>query len=340
MADGAGGAYLIWHDSRAGSNRDVYGQRINASGVVQWAANGIAIAATGGDEGLNGIVTDGAGGVIVTWTNGLGFAQRINSSGALLWGAAGQTVGTMAPNGNIIPVSDGAGGAITIWEDVKGGLYAQRLNNAGNKQWSADGVLTYSGIGNLSGVTTDGASGAIVLWVEDRLGNSKNVHYAQKINAAGIIQWATAGVPVITPSPSARNQGDGQLTTDMAGGAFIAWVNGGDQNTGEQIYVQRINQAGTTVLDPNGVRLSQATERQLTPAIVSDNSGGAIISWSDRRNNFSYWDIYAQRINASGTRLGHCRAWRDWGADPNQMHRCGWQWRSFHMGGWDRNLAS
>ncbi len=342
MADGAGGAILIWHDLRAGSNRDVYGQRINASGVVQWAANGIAIAATGGDESLNGIVTDGAGGVIVTWTNGLGYAQRINSSGALQWGAAGQTVGTMAPNGSIIPVSDGAGGVIVVWEGVNSGLYAQRFNNAGNKQWAADGVTVYSAGGwDLSGVTTDGASGAIVLW--SKLEPSKNVYYAQKINAAGIIQWAAAGVPVVTPSASTRNQGAGQLTTDMAGGAFITWVNAADQMAGEQVHVQRINQSGTAVLGSNGFHLSQITERQMTPAIVSDNSGGAIICWNDRRSGFSLWDIYAQRINASGTRLWPLQGLAVIEADENQevprlvSDGAG---GAFFVGGWDfRNLA-
>ena len=114
-------------------------------------------------------------------------------------------------------------------------------------------------------------------------------------------------------------------------------------DTGEQIYVQRINQAGTTVLDPNGVHLSPATERQLTPAIVSDNSGGAIISWDDRRNNFSYWDIYAQRINASGTRLWPLQGLAVIEADEMQTEArlvSDGNGGAFIMGGWDfRNLA-
>jgi len=344
IADGTGGAYLIWHDSRSGTNRDIYGQRINSSGVVQWAANGIAIAATGNDESPNEIVSDGAGGVIVTWTNGLGYAQRINSSGALLWGAAGQNVGTMAPNGTILTVSDGAGGAIMVWEGANSGLFGQRFNSAGNKQWAANGVTIYSGPDwDFSGVTTDGASGAVVLW-EKNLGVSKNVHYAQKINAAGALQWTAAGVPVVTVTASTRNQAYGLITTDMAGGAFIAWINGSDQMTPEQVYVQHINQAGTMTLDANGVRLSQTTERQMTPAMVSDNSGGAIISWADRRSGFSVWDIYAQRINEIGTRLWPSEGLPVIEADENQTEVrlvSDGNGGAFFTGGWDfRNNLS
>ena len=45
--DGAGGAVITWEDFRNGANFDIYAQRVNASGAVQWAANGVGIA-TGG----------------------------------------------------------------------------------------------------------------------------------------------------------------------------------------------------------------------------------------------------------------------------------------------------
>ncbi|HTP79121.1 MAG TPA: hypothetical protein VMM57_01815, partial [Bacteroidota bacterium] len=43
-----------------------------------------------------------------------------------------------------------------------------------------------------------------------------------------------------------------------------------------------------------------ATNNQDSPTIVSDGSGGAIITWEDHRNGTDN-DIYAQRINAAGT---------------------------------------
>ena len=38
---GAGGAIVVWQDSRNGDN-DIYVQRVSPLGTVQWSANGVA----------------------------------------------------------------------------------------------------------------------------------------------------------------------------------------------------------------------------------------------------------------------------------------------------------
>ena len=43
VPDGAGGAIITWMDYRVGGTADIYAQRINAQGVVQWTADGVAI---------------------------------------------------------------------------------------------------------------------------------------------------------------------------------------------------------------------------------------------------------------------------------------------------------
>ncbi len=41
VSDGAGGAIVAWYDGR--TTDDIYAQRVNASGVAQWTATGVAI---------------------------------------------------------------------------------------------------------------------------------------------------------------------------------------------------------------------------------------------------------------------------------------------------------
>ena len=65
-SDGAGGAIITWYDYRSGT-ADIYVQRVNASGVVQWTADGIAICTAAGYQTYPTITSDGAGGAIVTW---------------------------------------------------------------------------------------------------------------------------------------------------------------------------------------------------------------------------------------------------------------------------------
>jgi len=50
--------------------------------------------------------------------------------------------------------------------------------------------------------------------------------------------------------------------------------------------------------DKPNIVISAAADDQLNPHIVSDGSGGAIITWDDYRNG--NYDIYAQGVSASG----------------------------------------
>jgi hypothetical protein len=50
---------------------------------------------------------------------------------------------------------------------------------------------------------------------------------------------------------------------------------------------------------PDGVPISTEDNFRGFPQICSDGTGGAIITWRDKRSGSEY-DIYAQRIDSSG----------------------------------------
>jgi hypothetical protein len=62
-SDGAGGAIVVWWD---GSNWGPSTQRVNASGAVQWTANGVPLCTVDGGSHPQ-ITSDGVGGAIVAW---------------------------------------------------------------------------------------------------------------------------------------------------------------------------------------------------------------------------------------------------------------------------------
>lgn len=62
ISDGFGGAIITWTETRTGVSIDIYAQKINASGIVQWTANGVAITTISSDERTPEIVGDGIGG--------------------------------------------------------------------------------------------------------------------------------------------------------------------------------------------------------------------------------------------------------------------------------------
>jgi hypothetical protein len=307
LSDGAGGAIVTWTDYRSGTNFDVYAQRISARGLVRWTADGVALCtATGNQSPSTTLVPDGAGGAIVTWQDGRSgttdiYAQRISAAGAVQWTANGVALCT-ATGGQYSPtiVSDGAGGAIAAWEDIRSGtndIYVQRISAAGTTQWTANGVAlcTATGIQQSPTITSDGAGGAIVTWQDARSGTTDI--YAQRISASGTVQWTADGVALCTAA-SAQNYPT--IVPDGASGAIVTWMdfrNGANYD----IYAQRILAGGTVQWTANGVALCTATGEQWAPAIATDGAGGAIVTWRDLR--IGNYDIYAQRILAGGTVL-------------------------------------
>jgi hypothetical protein len=259
-SDGAGGAIVTWYDLRSGVNYDVYAQHVLASGAVDgaWPGNGRTIAMASNNQYLSQIVSDGAGGAIVTWQDlrsGLGYdiyAQHVLASGAVDagWPANGRAL-CVATNDQNLPmiVSDGAGGAIVAWNDNRTvgtiDIYAQHVQASGavNSAWPVDGrgLCTAAGDQAYVALVSDGAGGAIVAWQDTRAGNQDV--YAQRVLASGAVD--------------------------------VAWP-------------------------VNGRPLCTATLDQATFKIVSDGAGGAILTWNDLRNGATNGDIYAQRVGRYG----------------------------------------
>jgi hypothetical protein len=249
-------------------------------------------------------VSDGAGGVIVTWLDDRSggpdiYAQRVSVAGAPQWPVDGVALCT-ANRDQLGPtiVSDGAGGAIVVWQDYRSGtdydIYAQKISAAGTVQWTEDGVTLCTATGNQWNPTivSDGAGGAIVAWQDQRSGSNDDI-YAQRILAGGTVNWTANGVALCTATGT---QGSLTITSDGAGGAIATWD---DYRSGNyDIYAQKIASTGTVQWTTNGVALCSATDGQYYPTIVADGTGGAIITWFDGRS--ATYDIYAQRILAGG----------------------------------------
>ena len=89
--DGTGGAIMSWRDYRDGDSTDIYAQRIDPAGQIQWALNGAAACTAGFHQQNQRMTHDGGGGTIIVWedvrataTNGYDiYAQKIDADGWL-----------------------------------------------------------------------------------------------------------------------------------------------------------------------------------------------------------------------------------------------------------------
>jgi hypothetical protein len=278
---------------------------------AEWVDGGIAICTAPSAQTSPKMTSDGVGGAIITWTDGRAwysdiYAQRVDVDGNVLWEMNGTAIctGTQA-QGRPNIASDGAGGAIIVWEDYRSpsddDIYAQRVDANGNVLWVADGVPICAAEGNqgLARMISDGSGGAIVTW-EDSRGAWYDI-YAQRLDANGNVLWTSNGVAICT---AAYNQEEPQLVSDGAGGAIITWYDYRDELymlRYYDIYAQRVDADGNILWTANGVAICTAIYSQFRPQLVSDGEGGAIITWDDYRA-YDY-EIYAQRVGAGGNVL-------------------------------------
>ena len=303
-SDGFGGAIITWHDERSGAP-DIYAQRVDSDGVVQWTADGVAICTAADNQYDPQITSDGSGGAIITWQDERLwppdiYAQRVDSDGNILWTNDGQAICTDIHDQWYPKItSDGSGGAIIAWWDGRSSffdIYAQRVDSGGNVQWTANGVAicTAPDFQQFLQITSDDSGGAIITW-EDR--RSVIDIYAQRVDENGNTQWTANGVAICT---APDNQWNPQITSDGSGGAIITWEDRRPYQ-GQDIYAQRVDSGGTVQWTADGVAICTAANEKYLPQIASDGSGGAIITWRDDRSGTYYdRDIYAQRVDSGG----------------------------------------
>jgi hypothetical protein len=200
---------------------------------------------------------------------------------------------------------DDSGGAIICWEDRRiannGDIYIQRISSEGIIKWTLNGIniCSAANLQNRPKIISDNNGGAIICWEDYRAGGGNRDIYAQRINSLGISLWNTNGIDICDTTSV---QDLISITNDDSGGLLICWRDMRNLSS-SQIYVQKVNSAGVQQWGNNGFKVTVSNSySQDNPKVISNGSGGCIISWQELRPGTNY-DIYAQQINSSGSRL-------------------------------------
>ena len=308
VADGAGGAIIVWSDSRGNVDvaPDIYAQRVSPTGGTWWTADGVPVVLAPGSQYWGGIAADGSGGIFVVWQDNSNVitAQRLyGPTGAQLWGAAGLPICTAPGTKSAEAVASEGGRLFVAWHDLRGtvafDIYAQSVTLNGTILWAANGAPVCVTAPNQihPRILPDGLGGAYVGWMEVDNSAFYDDLYVQRLDPAGNPLWALNGVPLCI---AAGQQTEMQVTSDQRNGAIFTWQdfrNGGDF-TNSDLYAQRVSDAGLMLWGAGQLAVTTAPNNQSSPAMVSDGAGGAIIAWGDERGVDP--DVYAQQVGATG----------------------------------------
>jgi hypothetical protein len=325
ISDGNNNAIIVWQDNR-NSNLDLYAQKVNSLGAMQWTSNGVAVCTNATIQSIPKMSTDGTNGAFITWSDDRNgdndiFVTHINAAG-FVSPANGtrigdNTAGISQRNPEI--VNDGALGAIIAYEQMSPtngwDIFAQRIDASCTIQWIGGGVpACIAAYDQLNPKLANDAIGSAVIVWEDFVNSANFDIYAQRVASVpptGAIQWAAGGVLV---KGGAYDQLKPVIATVAPNTTVIVWQDFSN-GTNFDIYAKKISGTTTPTFDWGGapyyavgvpVCTLQGGTNQINPQIVIDNNdGGVIIVWQDDRNLIaSGEDIYANHLDSAGSFKG------------------------------------
>ena len=246
----AGNVLVIWSDDR-NRNDDLFAQKIDATGAIQWGVSGVAVCKASNDQAHPQIIGDGSDGVLVAWEDQRSgkmdiYAQAINATGQMRWQSDGAIIVATSQEQTqpqIIPAGDG--GLICVWSDERNSgtnIAAQRLDKNGKALWEANGIFITPEGGTKEHPAILASSGNagenFVVWEDSRRGTEDI--FAQALNSDG----ALANVPpMITSAP---------LTEAPAGAFYNYQVKAQDYDSSDPLRLELVAPPGKWLLVDNG----------------------------------------------------------------------------------------
>lgn len=217
IADENGNAIVAFTDIRNGGPINPFAYKISPTGTMLWGANGISLTdSTNSFQPNPRIAETSDGNFVFLWRMGTGpqklEMQKISAAGVKMWGtnpiqlSSGTAENYDWPdlvtsdNGNVIIMWSGYFGNFLSAQNYK--IYTQKISSTGTRVWNSTQDTTYS-LGHVSGfyqprIYSDGNSGAIYCWHDDRNLVNLSMDYLQRINSSGSFLFPVNGSPVVT----------------------------------------------------------------------------------------------------------------------------------------------
>lgn len=303
-----GAAIYVWSDTKLGE-RDLWAQKVSATGQMMW---GEPLLVDGKPDRQEDPVicktTDGN--FIIAWIDfsddldGNVYAQKISSQGQRMWQEGGVPVCTASQiqiGLNMEP--DGDGGAYVIWGDSRNpskDLYAQRLGSNGNALWEANGIPVANGVGDevQNTMYPDGQGGFIIAYTHTYVGNDDV--FAKRFLPDATMAWPQH----LIVGDGVGNQNSVRMVPMDNSEFMLIWKS--SPIADDNIYANKINLQGQFLWPQTVAVIDDSAGQgapQLNPRAGKTSDNGVIIVWEDHRLDPQNPDLFAQKLNASGTKL-------------------------------------
>ena len=304
--------YLVaWEDLRNDNDEwdytDIYGARVGPDGTLMDTSS-LAIGVWGSTYQKAPSVAWGISNFLVVWEDSRNVAStsrydvygaRVSSGGQIVdpshFPVSGYASNQLSPC-----ATWGGTNFFVVWSDVRRGntsdLFAARVSESG-RVLDSNGMAICSLAGNqsLPSAAWNGSQ-FLVAWQTDMNADYRTHLYAGRVTETGGVLDA-AGILL-------SRGGNSQTECDAAWGRtnwLVVWRDNLDWTTSD-LYGARVGAAGT-VLDPAGLAICAATNKQRDPAVAWGGTNFLVV-WSDDRNLASnaneFADLYGARVSDAG----------------------------------------
>jgi hypothetical protein len=296
--------YLVaWDDDRNASTTwfDIYCARVTPGGVVLDPA-GIKVFSAPMDQLSTSVAFDGTN-YLVVWEdrrnepsdNGDVYASRVTPAGVVL-DTAGIAISTVAHEQWGPKVGFDGTNYLVAWCDYRNGsdfdIYGARVSRGGV-------VLDPNGIVLCNApyyqydpsVAFDGTN-YLVSWWDYRSGSSYDI-YGTRVSSGGVVLDPNGIAIAVAP-----NYQDMPIVFWGGTNYLVVWSDA--RREFYDVYGARVSPGGV-VLDPSGIAITTAANRQECPAVAFDGTNYLAV-WEDYRHGLNP-DIYGTRVSPDGRLL-------------------------------------
>ena len=292
---------VVWQDCRRSpDNADIYGARVTPSGTVL-EPQGFAIGYLSGVQGSPTLAFDGVNS-LVAW-------QDVSRQS--IYGARVTPQGMVLDSSGIV-IANGTNGAfpalgfdganfLVAWHEVHGmmpaycSIWGARVTPGGVLLDTAHIVISPAAARTQqSPGACFGGANFLVVWQDDRNKPGEPDVYGARVTTDGAV-LDTSGLIISQSARDQFNPGVGFDGTNF----LVVWED--DRGGYTDIYGTRVTPDGT-VLDPDGIIISQAPNWQFDPVIAFDGANFLVV-WQDYRNGDDNPDIYGARVTPGGAVL-------------------------------------
>jgi hypothetical protein len=198
-----------------------------------------------------------------------------------------------------------SGGFISIWQstrqdkqgwDIYGQVYTAKGECSG-KAFRINSQVISEQRAPAVGALADGTF--VVVWESSNQDGQGYGIYAQRYSEGGIKQGGEFKIN----TTCANHQQSARVVGLANGGFVVVWESLNQDGQGYGIYGQRYDGKGIKLGGEFQVNsISRGEQKEVAVASLKD--GGYLVSWQGYEPNAKDWDIYAQRYNAQGQRIG------------------------------------